>query len=178
MAEPLQLQLSETVTAALDRLAGAAVDATPAMAQIAGYLETEIEYRFQSETDPAGLPWKPSLRVAGYTRKDGERIEGDGGQTLTLHGDLRRSMRSNFGADFAEAGPEASGGAGVYAAIHQFGGRITPRAGKALRTPFGPRGAVTIPARPYLGWNDDTRDEVEHIVVAFALEALSGSAVA
>jgi phage gpG-like protein len=178
MSDVIDVQLSGDITAGLLRLVELGLDATPAMAEIAGLLETETQFRFQSETAPDGTKWKPSLRVTGYTF-GGEKVPGDGGQTLTLHGYLRRSIRSNFGADFAEAGPEASGPAAIYARIHNEGGRITPRESvlqTALRTPFGYKAAVVIPKREYLGWNANMDAEALDIVRRHAATALEGEA--
>lgn len=128
---------------ALDRAIAAGLDLTPAMRDIAGALEKEAAKSFELERSPIGIPWKKSQRA----------IE-EGGRTLQDSGDLLGSLASNWGKDFAEAGPEASGGAARYAAIHQFGGTIRPRRAKALRVGNRFFGAVKIPARPYLGWND------------------------
>ena len=179
MSAPIEVQLSEGITAALKRLAERGADMSPAMQEIAGLLESETSVRFQTETDPADVPWKKSLRVTGYTAADGEKVEGDGGQTLTLHGYLRKSIKTNYGADFAEAGPEASGPAAIYAAIHQFGDKIVPKrllSGethlRALNTPFGRFASVTIPARPYLGWNPAIEEEAVEILLRHAGAAL------
>lgn len=130
---------------ALDRAITAGLDLTPAMRDIAGELEDAARARFERGVAPSGVPWKKSRRV-----------EEEGGQTLVDSGDLVNSMTSNWGKDFAEAGPEASGGAARYAAIHQFGGTIRPRRAKALRVGNRFFGSVKIPARPYLGFDEPT----------------------
>lgn len=137
----VRIELSGDVGAELGRRIAAGADLTPAMKEIAVHLEGTTRLRFESESGPGGRKWTPSRRA----------IE-EGGQTLTLSGDLKSSISSAYGRDFAEVGPERSFGAAIYAAIHQFGGRITPKTKKALS--FGGRlvGAVTIPARPYLGF--------------------------
>ena len=177
MSDTLSIALGETVTAGLDRLASHGGDLTPAMGEIARYLASQIETRFSTETDPDGAPWKPSERVAGYTDADGRHHPGDGGQTLTLHGYLRRSMREDYGSDYAAAGPQASGPAAIYARLMQEGGTIRAREGSALKTPHGRRGSITIPARPYLGFNDATdAPEVIHILSNFLAGALGAPA--
>lgn len=128
---------------ALQAAIAAGLDLTPAMRDIAGELEDSARASFENERSPIGIPWKKSARAAK-----------DGGQTLTLSGDLRNSLASNWGKDFAEAGPEASGGAAVYAAIHQFGGTIPQRVVEAPKVGKRFFASVKIPARPYLGWND------------------------
>ncbi|KQM23128.1 virion morphogenesis protein [Sphingomonas sp. Leaf24] len=170
----IDITIREDVTAAIGRLVAAGGDLSPVMGDIAGHLADTTRERFETSTDPDGVPWKPSRRVLGL---DGSR-EGHGpfqlsGKTLVLSGDLMNSIVENWGKDFAEAGPEKSGGAGVYARIHQEGGTITPKNGKALS--FGGRmlASVTIPARRYLGFNDTNADYVvgaigDHLVASFA----------
>lgn len=136
----IRIELDGDAGAQLGRLVAAGADLTPAMKEIAVHLEGTTRLRFETETGPDGKPWTPSRRV----------IE-QGGQTLSLSGDLKSSIGSEYGREFAVVGPERSFGAAIYAAIHQFGGRITPKVKKALS--FGGRmvAAVTMPARPYLG---------------------------
>lgn len=160
----VEISLRDDVSAALDRLAKAGADMTPAMRAIAGHLAAETEERFETERAPSGLPWKKSQRALD-----------EGGQTLTLHGDLRSSITFNYGRDFAEAGPERSGGAGVYAAIHQFGGTIKAKNGRALT--FGGRlvASVSIPARPYLGFTDADADFVVDELAALVTASMTGA---
>ena len=165
----LSIELEDRLSVGLKGLEDAAANMTPAWAAIAHYLVEEAEERFRTETGPDGVPWKQS-----------QSAREDGGQTLTLSGDLRRSLREDWGPDYAAAGPEASGGAAEYAEIHQRGGTIRARPGearskpghdgsthftaRALNTPFGPRQSITIPARPYMGLSADGVDEVLHII--------------
>lgn len=143
----IAITIREDVTAAMNRLAADGADMTPAMKDIAGHLADTTRERFETETDPTGKKWIPSRRVVEH-----------GGKTLTLTGDLGNSITEDWGPDFAAAGPERSGGAGVYALIHQTGGEIRPREKKALS--FGGRivARVIIPARPYLGFTDVNAD--------------------
>lgn len=149
----IRIELEGDLGAHLGRLIAAGADLTPAMKEIAVHLETATRRRFETESGPDGKPWKPSQRV----------IE-QGGQTLSLTGDLKSSIGSAFGRDFAEAGPERSFGAAVYAAIHQFGGRIAAKNKKALS--FGGRmvAAVTMPARPYVGFGPSDPDAFSDIL--------------
>ncbi|MGW8138976.1 phage virion morphogenesis protein [Sphingomonas zeae] len=143
----LAITIREDVTAAMNRLAADGADMTTAMKDIAGHLADTTRERFETETDPTGAKWLPSRRVVEH-----------GGKTLTLSGDLGNSITEDWGKDYAAAGPERSGGAGVYALIHQMGGEIRPREKKALS--FGGRivSKVVIPARPYLGFTEVNAD--------------------
>ncbi|HEU4958967.1 MAG TPA: phage virion morphogenesis protein [Sphingomonas sp.] len=170
----IEIEIRDDVTAALDRAIAAAIDLTPAMKDIAGELADTTRERFETQESPAGVPWKPSRRA-----------EEEGGRTLTLHGHLVDSIREDWGPDHAAAGPEASGPAAVYAAIHQFGGTIRPRprgfrpgarAKKALS--FGGRvvAKVVIPARPYLGFNDENADYAVDTLTAHMAHAFAAGA--
>lgn len=139
----IDLRLEENVTAALSEARARGADLTPAMQAIAVMMVSMTEENFDQERSPEGVPWKMSQRVK-------ER----GGKILQDTGDLKASIRPDWSANHAAAGPEASGGAAIYARIHQLGGTIRAKASKALNTPFGPRAAVTMPARPYLGYNE------------------------
>lgn len=67
----------------------------------------------------------------------------------------------------------------IYAAIHQRGGKIRaiPKSagGKgALKTPFGPRGAVSMPARPFLGFGEVDLREIPEILAEHLRAAFEG----
>lgn len=161
----ITLEISDTLSAGLDRAITAGTDLSPAMRDIAGHLSFAAQERFETSRNPLGVPWKPSQRVID-----------EGGKTLVKSGDLVGSIIEDWGADFAAAGPEASGGAAVYAAIHQLGGTILPRAAKALS--FGGRivSRVVIPAREYLGWNEESEAYAIDTLVAFLKGAFNGDA--
>lgn len=159
--------IEENVLAGFASLLAAAEDMSEPFRAIAAHLESSMQERFEAETAPDGTPWIPSRRVLQGSKT--------GAGTLWESGDLYRSLGSAYGKDFAAAGPERSFGAAVYAAIHQFGGRITPKAGsgkKALKTPFGPRGAVVMPARPFVGLSDTDRDYIHDTIAAHLAPAL------
>lgn len=152
----IDFQFEENVSAALGRLIAAGIDMTPAMQEIANHLAATTRLRFETETGPDGKRWKPSQRA----------IE-DGGQTLTLSGDLRGSIAADWGPDYAAAGPERSGGAAIYAAIHQLGGIIRPKVKQALS--FGGRvvAQVVMPKREYLGFDDVNRRTIVEILTDY-----------
>lgn len=148
---------------AIERALRASRDFTPAMKEVSGVLETGTRVRFETGADPEGRPWVPSQRA----------IE-EGGRTLTDTGALLGSIAAAFDATGAIVGTNL-----VYAAIHQFGGTIRPRPGsgkKALNTPFGPRGAINMPARPFLGFGPYEVEEIEDILTRFLTDAWEGRA--
>jgi len=122
---------------------------------IGGQLVNATTERFDKGITPEGKSWKESARA-----------EAEDGQTLADTGRLKNSI-------VYEASPVAVAvGTGVeYAAIHQFGGTIKPKRAKALKfmTPTGWVTAkkVTMPARPYIGINQEDIDEAAETIRLF-----------
>jgi phage virion morphogenesis protein len=131
------------------RLDQALEDMTPLMDAIGAQLVANIEDRFDAEAGPEGKAWKPSLRALV-----------EGGRTMTKSARLRDSMSYEPSAKSVAAGTNV-----IYAGIHQGGGVITPKSGKALqfRLPGGQYvtvAAVTIPERPFLGFDAEDRADI------------------
>ena len=111
--------------------------------------------RFETGTAPDGTTWKPSARA-----------KRDSGQTLV---DTRR-LQDSITHEPDDRGVTI-GTNTIYAAIHQFGGTIVPKAKKALR--FFIPGAgwittrkVTMPPRPFLGANGGDLEEFAEILAS------------
>lgn len=126
-----------------------------AMRDIATYGESSTRERFRLQIGPDGNRWKPSLRVQLH-----------GGKTLTKDGHLAGSITSRSGSKVAEWGTNR-----IYAAIHQLGGVIKPKFATSLRFrlasgAFVSAKKVTIPARPYLGVNDENASDILDILQA------------
>jgi phage virion morphogenesis protein len=156
----IRFTITDDLAPALARAVEAATDFTPAMRAIAGLMESETRQRFEDSRAPSGLPWLPSQRAID-----------DGGKTLVDTGALLTSIASAFTATEAVAGTNL-----IYAAIHQLGGTIRPRTKKALKTPFGPRGSVRMPARPFLGFGPAEQEEIPQILRDHLAAAFSGGA--
>lgn len=182
----IQLDLStEVLAAALKKLAGASADMTPAMQQVGSFMETETLLRFEREQAPDGSKWPPSLRA-----------KRTGGQTLTDTARLRQSIVSEATATTAAVGTNL-----VYAAIHQMGGTIErearqqtiyhhydKRAGELSRR-FVTKGKsnfardvqvkahkIKIPARPFLGANEQSETGIAEILTDYLAAAAGGLA--
>jgi phage virion morphogenesis protein len=169
MATSIEITISENVSEALDRAMALGADLTPVMGEISGMMVTETQYNFLGQHEPLGTAW--------VKRKPHPGKVDEPHPILRKSGDMFRSIKENYTKDFAEAGPEASGGAAIYARIHQFGGVIRPKAENrkgVLNTPFGPRKSVTIPARPYLGWSPKMEDRTLEILTSHLSRAFSG----
>lgn len=151
------------VVEALNRLAAAGRDMTPAMRAISLALLSKTQANFIAQAGPAG-PW-PELAKA--TQKDRARRGKWPGQMLRDTGRLAASV-----TPFSNAGEAGVGSNAVYAAIHHLGGDIERAAysswvrlrqvkgrtlfakgshkrAKSVRYTTGGH-AIHIPARPYL----------------------------
>ena len=108
-----------------------------AMASIGEYMLRRTDERFSAEKDPEGNPWQP-LSEETLKKKKHTKI-------LTESSNLRSRIVYKADVDSVALGTNV-----IYGAIHQLGGK----AGRGRK--------VTIPARPYLGVNDeDLREFVE-----------------
>lgn len=116
----------------LDELQHKLGDASEAMDEIGALVELSVKRNFEDEGRPQRWP-------------KSRRAQAEGGQTLSDSGRLRNSFSHKAGPFAVTVGTNVK-----YASIHHFGGTIRPRSGKALRTPFGPRAKVSMPARPFL----------------------------
>lgn len=140
-------------------------DFSPAMREIAGVVEGRVRERFKDGKGPDGARWRPSRRALD-----------EGGQTLVDTGRLRDSITSASDARSAIVGTNV-----LYAAIHQEGGTIKAKGrasggASALRTPFGPRGSVNMPARPFLGFAADEADEIRDVLAVYIQGQVLGGA--
>jgi phage virion morphogenesis protein len=155
----------EEVNRALRRLIRWGQDMSPVTRAIAALGANTTRRRFRTQTGPEGQRWKPSLRV-----------QIAGGRTLTQDGHLRDSISSRSSLYTAQWGVNR-----IYAAIHQFGGKIEAKNAKALRFRgadggFVVRKAVTMPARPYLGLSDDDRADILDLIKSRLATASGGAA--
>jgi phage virion morphogenesis protein len=127
------------VAKALEALLVRGDNLTPVHDDIGKAMVDKTQLRFESGQGPDGSPWPPSIRALA-----------EGGLTLVDTGRLKQSM-----THFADQGGVAWGTNVVYAAIHQLGGR----AGRA--------GSVSLPARPFLGLDDDDLATIREAYVDF-----------
>lgn len=152
------------------RLASATGDLTALHDDIGAQLVTNVGLRFESEMGPGGVPWKAS-----------ERAEREGGKTLTLTNRLRQSV-----THLASPGDVVVGTNVEYAAVHQLGGTIRmPARQQTVYRKVGKDGlfahegrfvrrrranfesthavaaySITMPARPFLGVDDQDRADI------------------
>ena len=126
-----------------------------ALLEIAGSLmEESTRERFRTSSGPGGIPWPTSRRAAMQ-----------GGRTLIDKGGLISSITHIADEHRVEWGVIAKTESARFSYVHQFGAVIVPR-----RAPFlvfrGADGhlvfakSVTIPARPFIGIDDQDRADL------------------
>lgn len=188
MAEGIKITISEApILAALDKLAAATDNRREAEDAIGAYLVTSTQRRFEKQTDPDGKPWRAlsprtAARRIGSGRRGYENI-------LRVRGRLQQSIV--YAIDDAEH-EIAWGSNVVYAAIQDQGGEIeqaerqqtiyqnydartdtfdpkfrTKRRSNFARDVTVKAHTVKIPARPYMGLDDDDRKEILAIIDNF-----------
>jgi phage virion morphogenesis protein len=116
----------------------------PALASIGEYMLRRTDERFSAEQDAQGQPWAP-LSPETLKHKKHTKI-------LTESGNLRGRIVYRVGVGSVAIGTNV-----IYGAIQQLGGK----AGKGHK--------VTIPARPYLGVNDEDEREFAAILSDYLL---------
>ena len=140
-------------TAAIEHLSGlvaALNDPSPLLAELGAYGLRSTRARFKTQTAPDGTAW---AALQPWYQKEKLRNKN---LILTLNGYLRGQMTWQLVGDrTVEIGSNLP-----YAAVHQFGATIKPRAAKVLMFRGHVAKSVTIPARPYLGLSDEDRSEI------------------
>ncbi|WP_234689393.1 phage virion morphogenesis protein [Allorhizobium ampelinum] len=178
------IEIRDGLSPTLNRLVTISDDSAEIMSDIAAYLLTSTQQRFERETGPDGQKWQ-GLKARTASARAGRGRKARGADHI-----LRDTVRLYSSLTTASDARSATVGTNVeYAAIHQFGGVIKQdartqklslkriRGSKKVRfVKAGAKGAterdatigareITIPARPYLGINDADRDEVGAIVM-------------
>ena len=140
-------------TAAIEHLSGlvdAINDPSPLLAELGEYGLRSTRARFKTQTSPDGTAW---AALQPWYQKEKRRNKN---RILALNGYLRGQMTWQLVGDrTVEIGSNLP-----YAAVHQFGATIKPRAAKVLMFRGHVAKSVTIPARPYLGLSDEDRSEI------------------
>jgi len=155
---------SDPIAAAFDQIADRADDKQHLMEEIGAGVLLSTQMRFEREAGPDGNPWPQSIRA---------RLEG--GRTLRDSGRLVQSLTYRASPDQVEVGTNV-----LYAAVHQLGATITAKSGDGLRFRIGDswitKKSVTIPARPFLGIDDEDRTEISEIVTSWLASMVNDAA--
>ena len=158
----------DEIVAALDRLSRAMTDMSPAMAEVADFWSEATQERMREGKSPDGAAFAP--RSQSTLDAYAKRGLTPGPHPLWLSGEMRESLHSGSGSDFAEIGSSA-----IQAAVMQFGaaqGAFGARIGRTRPSEKRPQAQDffmtipwgNIPARPFLGISQSDRTGIEEIV--------------
>ncbi len=154
--------------AGMERAAMAVAHPAPLLRQIGLVLQHGAQERFRSGEDPEGKPWAPLLPAYAAVKRGPSILVGSG-----MAGGLQGSITFDTGANHVAVGSNK-----VYAAVHQFGAVIKPKAGGGLRFRLAGRWVfarqVTIPARPYLGVSAADQVEIAELAGLHIAKLLKG----
>ncbi|ODR93527.1 hypothetical protein AUC70_11725 [Methyloceanibacter stevinii] len=162
MADGFSIRIDgkDATLSALESLLARLEHPKPMFEAMGASLVTSTQRRFELGHDPDGNPWPPSVRAIV-----------EGGKTLVDSGFLVGSITFDASDDHVEVGTNA-----IQAAVHQLGATIRPKTAQALRFFVGDREIftqqVTIPARPFLGIDEE--DEAELVAIAEEYVELEG----
>lgn len=154
------------VNAALASLVRAGRDPSPALKALGPLLVASTRNRIAAEQSPEGTAW-PKLNPDYAAGKRGPGML----RERAMRGGLFGSLTSQVDDRTLRVGTNK-----IYAAIHQFGGTITPRNAEALVFRLGGRVVrakkVTIPARPFLGISEADRKQIAAVFAAHLWRAV------
>ena len=140
------------VSQALHALKEKVIDLRPVLETIGELLTESTQDRLNSgkNVDPTGKPW---VTLQPWYQEQKKRNQG---KILSLNGHLTDSINH----DVINGNTVVVGTNKEYAAIHQFGGVIRPKAAKALNVGGRAVKKVTIPARPFLGISNQDKENI------------------
>lgn len=148
----------------------------PLMEIAGGILENSVRERFRSGHGPGGVPWPVSRRQVVSARpgaKGGALIgPNPGGRTLVDKGGLEGSVTHRADDARVEVGIIAKTESAKHARTHQYGATIRPVRARFLVF-TGADGhkifarQVTIPARPFIGIDNDDRADLLEAWMAY-----------
>lgn len=181
--------------AILGQLAALMDDMTPVMADIGAGMQQRIQNdRFEQGRGPGGVPWKPSrraLREGGPTLIDSQallrsivyqagprsvEVGSNGIPYAAIHqfgGQIEQKASRREVAFRKVAGKNAAGEAITRSLFAIMNGRKAHKR-VTLKAVEYPARTITMPARPYLGFDDDDRRDVEAIITQAILRIAQG----
>ncbi len=124
----------------VQKFLAAVADRSVLLESIGMALVSQVGERFREGKGPDNVPWKKAKR---------------GGQTLVDSGRLSDSVNHEVDGSSVKVGTNV-----IYAKPHQFGATIVPKRAKVLAFTVQGKAVfankVTIPARPFLGLDNDS----------------------
>ncbi len=138
------------------------------MASISETMRVAVLKNFESEGSRLGKQWQ---RLSHKTIKQREKKGYWPGKILQRTGQLKRSILSSYGDDYAQVSTNL-----IYAAIQNYGGIIhrsslktylrKKREGKEAKKPGRNKmSSIRIPARPFMKLNDQDLEKIKSKII-------------
>jgi phage virion morphogenesis protein len=138
------------------------------MVSIAETMRVAVLKNFETEGSRLGKPWQ---RLSHKTIKQREKKGYWPGKILQRTGQLKRSILSSYGDDYAQVSTNL-----IYAAIQNYGGIIhrsslktylrKKREGKEAKKPGRNKmSSIRIPARPFMKLNDQDLEKIKSKII-------------
>lgn len=170
MRAPVQIRVERLAAARFlfGKIRQLGADPTELLDIWGGILEASTRRRFDEGRGPRGIPWAPSIRA-----------QEQGGKTLVDKGNLESSIRYEVRPGELEVGVDGVGASAKFARVHQFGAIIRPVNADSLRFQL-PNGSfvfaqeVEIPARPFLGVDEDDKLDMREVAVEHLRSIIRG----
>lgn len=175
--------LTRDVYRALQQVRNLGENPAPLLEIFGGILEASTRNRFDTSRGPGGVPWPPSKRVLGVGT-----FGPANGRTLVDKGNLERAVKYEVQPRRLLVGVDGVGESVKHAASHQFGVskstvRVThfrlttqafgvPLPEAVLVRVRGHRVRMNLPARPFLGVDNDDRRELTAAARAYVRSLL------
>lgn len=139
------------------------------MVAVAETMRTAVLKNFETEGGRIGKPWQ---KLSQQTIKQREKKGYWPGKILQRTGQLKRSIISSYGEDYAQVSTNL-----IYAAIQNYGGVIhrsslktfirKKREGKEAKRPkVNKMSSIRIPARPFMKLNEQDIEKIKQKIVS------------
>lgn len=138
------------------------------MAAVAETMRTAVLKNFETEGSRVGKPWQ---RLSHKTIEQRKKKGYWPGKILQRTGQLKRSILSSYGEDYAQVSTNL-----IYAAIQNYGGIVhrssiktylrKKREGKETNKPkMNKMSSIRIPARPFMKLNNQDIEKIKKKIV-------------
>lgn len=162
----------EPIASAIDRIIAIGINPTPVLAAIGPHMVANTQQRMREGIDPDGVRWEdyaPLNPLYAIDKHGPSILIGQGGFARGLAGTLTSQ---------ADGSSLIWGSNKEYAAVHQFGALIQPKSALQLSFVMGGElihaSSVYVPARPYLGFTEEDRQDVIEELDDFLTRAMGG----
>lgn len=156
------------VLGALDRIAAIGRNPAPVLEAASLSILNNTRHRMEAGEDPSGVRWETYAPLNPLYASD-KKGPGILRESQGLYNSLTSVVRGSS---------LIWGSNKIYAAVHQFGGTIRAKDAPALRFHMGGylflRQSVRMPARPYLGFTQEDREDLLDNLEGFLARAVRG----